>query len=201
MWFVAEFLLGFVVLATLAGFHVGPHSHLAAGIGGVLAAIWLLIMAATGQAAPLLWILLGADVALSAGVGTMAWKGIETSRLSAAPLSTTRILGAEGLAETDLNPEGIVKVRSESWSATSLNGLIKKGTRVQVIESSGVRLGVWGETDPPTQFSIEPADVAMGASEVPANTASSEGEPSADDEASNVKLPGRVPNDPMTGAS
>jgi membrane-bound ClpP family serine protease len=145
MWLVAEFLLGFVVLATLAGFHVGPHSHLAAGVMGVIAAIWLLIMAATGQAAPLLWIVLGADVAVSGAVGTMALHGIQTSRLSTHALPGGRIVGAEGIAETDLSPEGIVKVRSESWSATSLNGLIPKGTKVQVIESSGVRLGVWGE--------------------------------------------------------
>lgn len=148
MWLVAEFLLGFVVLATLAGFHVGPHSHFAAGVAGVLAAIWLLIMAASGQAAPLLWIVFGADLAVSAGVGTMALKGIQTSHIAPNALPGARIIGSEGVAETELNPDGVVKVHSETWSATSLNGTIAKGTKVQVIESSGVHLGVWGETDP-----------------------------------------------------
>ena len=158
MWLVAEFLLGFVVLATLAGFHVGPHSHFAAGVAGVLAAIWLLIMAATGQAAPLLWIVLGADVVVSAGVGTMALKGIQTSQLAPIAPSGSKIIGAEGTAETELNPDGIVKVNSESWSATALNGPIAKGTKVQVIESTGVRLGVWGDTEPLGTNAFSPID-------------------------------------------
>ena len=50
MWTVAGLLLGFVVIATLLGFHVGPHSHLVAGALGVVAAAWLLVMAANGYA-------------------------------------------------------------------------------------------------------------------------------------------------------
>ena len=179
MWLVAEFLLGFVVLATLAGFHVGPHSHLAAGIGGVLAAIWLLIMAATGQAEPLLWIVLGADVAVSAGVGTMAWKGLETSKLSASTHPSTRLVGAEGIAASALEPQGIVNIRGESWSATSLNGRVEKGRRVQVIEIDGIHLGVWGEESLPA---APPRDFSSIALEDHAAT-------------------GESPEDPMTGAS
>lgn len=184
MWLVAEFLLGFVVLATLAGFHVGPHSHLAAGVGGVLAAIWLLVMAATGQAEPLLWIVLGADVAVSAGVGTMAWKGIETSRLSALSSSSTRIIGSQGVAANNLDPDGIVNVRGESWSATSLNGWIEKGRHVQVIEVEGIHLGVWGEESLPGATTKEFPSI-------------SEEVNSEEDSAAT----GVAPQDPTTGAS
>ena len=138
------------MIASILGFHIGPHSHAAAGIAGVVAAIWLLTMAATGQAAPLLWVALGADVALTAGVGTIAWKGLQTKDAPALPLPHDRILGATGVAASDLDPDGIVRARSETWSATSLNGKITKGTAVQIIEVTGIHLGVWGE-DPTTQ--------------------------------------------------
>ncbi|HLJ09115.1 MAG TPA: NfeD family protein, partial [Acidimicrobiia bacterium] len=55
------------------------------------------------------------------------------------------VVGSEGVAVTDLHPDGIVRVRGENWSATSLNGSVEAGQRIQVIESSGVRLGVWSE--------------------------------------------------------
>ncbi|HEY5272788.1 MAG TPA: NfeD family protein [Acidimicrobiales bacterium] len=145
MWFVADFLLAFVVIASVLGFHIGPHSHAAAGIAGVVAAIWLLTMAATGQAAPLLWVALGADVALTAGVGTIAWRGLQTKHIPALPLAHERLIGATGIAVSDLDPDGIVRVRAEAWSASSLNGRIEKGATVQVIEVTGIRLGVWGE--------------------------------------------------------
>jgi membrane-bound ClpP family serine protease len=145
MWFVADFLLAFVVIASILGFHVGPHSHAAAGIAGVVAAIWLLTMAATGFAAPLLWVALGADVALTAGVGAIAWRGLQTKNIPALPLAHDRLIGATGVAASDLDPDGIVRVRAEAWSATSLNGKIAKGQTVQVIEVTGIHLGVWGE--------------------------------------------------------
>ena len=98
MWFVADFLLAFVVIAAVLGFHVGPHSHAVAGIAGVVAAIWLLTMAATGFAAPLLWVALGADVALTAGVGAVAWRGLQTRNIPALPLPHDRLIGATGVA-------------------------------------------------------------------------------------------------------
>ena len=50
-----------------------------------------------------------------------------------------------GVAVTDLKPEGIVRVRGETWSATSLNGEQPAGTLIQVISVRGIRLEVWGE--------------------------------------------------------
>jgi membrane-bound ClpP family serine protease len=104
-------------------------------------------MAATGQAEPLLWVALGADVVVTAGIGTIGWKGLQALDTPALPLAHDRLLGAAGVAASDLEPDGVVRVRSETWSATSLNGPITKGTPVQVIEVTGIRLGVWGEND------------------------------------------------------
>ena len=57
MWVIAGVLLGIVVLASLIGFHVGPHAHVAAGIFGVLAAAWLVVMAVDGRSALGAWCL------------------------------------------------------------------------------------------------------------------------------------------------
>ncbi len=158
MWIVAGVLLGLVVLVTLIGFHSGPHAHIAAGAIGLLAAAWLVLIAAEGHSMPMTWALLAADVVVSVGVGIMAWKGF--SALARAkgqhPLS---IEGAEGTALSDLAPDGVVQVRGEHWSATSVSGPIKAGTKVHVAHMAGVRLEVWGEPPevvaPPELFSLE----------------------------------------------
>ncbi len=144
MWAIAGVLLGIVLLASLIGFHTGPHSHAAAGAIGIVAAIWLLIMAFVGQSAPVLWVLFGADLAVSAGVGVAAWKGLQA--LHQAPtIQPTRIEGESGVAETALSPDGLVRVHGETWSATSMSGNLPAGAHVQVLRAGGVRLEVWGE--------------------------------------------------------
>jgi len=143
MWFVAGVLLGLLVLASLVGFHTGPHAHFAAGVIGVCAAAWLVFMAVDGRSAPVLWALLSADLVISAGVGIMAWNGL--SGRATAMHHATSLEGAEGVAVSDLTPEGIVRVRGEQWSAVSVNGNVRKGRRVQVLRTEGVHLEVWGE--------------------------------------------------------
>ena len=143
MWVVAGILLGSVLLTALLGFHSGPHTHAAAGVVGVVAAAWLLFMAADGRAEPPLWTLLGADLAVSGGVGVLAWFGLSGRAGKARrPLS---VEGAEGVVVTDLTPEGVVRVRGEQWSAVSVNGSALAGTRVQVLRTTGVHLEVWSE--------------------------------------------------------
>lgn len=143
MWIVAGVLLGAVVLASVAGFHVGPHAHVAAAIAGMLAAGWLVLMAAIGYGEPVLWLLLGADVVVASGIGVMSWVSLTRTR-PVAPRST-RLEGEEGVAVSDLTPGGIVRVRGEQWSADSVNGTVAAGSRVQVLRAAGVRLEVWGE--------------------------------------------------------
>jgi len=143
MWIIAGILLGLVVLAALVGFHSGPHAHVAAGAIGVLAAAWLVVMAVEGRSDPALWALLSADVVVSGGVGIMAWKGFQTQKaLAGRPRGSVE--GSEGVALTDLTPEGIVRIRGEQWSAVSVNGTVRAGQVVHVLRS-GVKLEVWGE--------------------------------------------------------
>jgi len=53
------------------------------------------------------------------------------------------IVAEEGVAKTNLSPEGRVKVHGEIWSATALSGeTIKKGDAVVVVKSAGLKLVV-----------------------------------------------------------
>lgn len=145
MWVVAGILLGVVVLATLVGLHTGPHTHVAAGAVGLVAAGWLAFMAVDLAARPLVLSLLAADVVVSGGVGFAATRAFSAQRRQPAGGSLHALEGSMGVAVGALAPAGIVRVRGENWSATSLNGPIPKGSAVQVIAVEGVRLSVWGE--------------------------------------------------------
>ena len=46
---------------------------------------------------------------------------------------------------SDLVPGGIIRIRGEEWSAISVNGTARRGSPVQVLRASGVRLEVWSE--------------------------------------------------------
>ena len=143
MWAVAGVLIGCMLIALLAGFHIGPHSHVAAAGFGLVAAVWLIIMAFSRVSVPGVWVIFASDVVLSAGVAVLAWKGLR-SRHAPSGLEPNRVEGAIGVAETPLDPDGLVKIRGETWSATSVNGNVPAGAYVQVIHE-GVRLEVWGE--------------------------------------------------------
>ncbi|MBO0692115.1 MAG: hypothetical protein J2P58_04375 [Acidimicrobiaceae bacterium] len=143
MWVVAGILVGMVLATLVVGFHTGPHAHAVAGGFGALLAGWLILMAAEGMAAPALWALLSADVAVSGGAGVMAWQGLGRARH--VPSMLRSLVGSEGVAVSDLDPEGIARVGGEQWSVVSLNGPARAGTRVQVLRAEGVRLEVWGE--------------------------------------------------------
>jgi membrane-bound ClpP family serine protease len=149
MWVVVGVLLGVVLLSSLLGFHVGPHAHVfAAGLGAAVAVV-LFLLAATGHSSATLWTLFGADLAVSAGVGTIGWKGLTTARVRPFGHGSEGLVGVDGVAVTVLAPDGIVRIRGENWSSTSLNGTVRAGRPVQVVKASGVRLSVW--SDEPTE--------------------------------------------------
>src|ERR1039458_1357094 len=175
MWVIAGVLLGLVVLASLIGFHVGPHAHVAAGIFGVLAAAWLVVMAVDGRSAPVLWALLSADLVVSAGIGTLAWKGLTTRGINVAGRHLVSPDGAEGVAIGDLDPEGIVRVHGENWSAVAVNGPVRAGTPVQVVRVAGVRLEVWGDETAAARGGNE-LDVAIPTDGVPSSSAEANNE-------------------------
>jgi len=179
MWVIAGVMLGIVVLASLIGFHVGPHAHVAAGIFGVLAAAWLVVMALDGRSAPVLWALLSADLVVSAGIGTLAWKGLTTRGINVAGRHLVSPDGAEGIAVGDLHPEGIVRVNGENWSAVAVNGPVRAGTPVQVVRVAGVRLEVWADQ------MMAPGGEAELEAAIPPDGLPAEGAPSSSAEVNN----------------
>ncbi len=178
---IAWVLLGLVVLACLIGFHVGPHAHLAAGIIGAVAAIWLIFMAVDGFTAPVLWALLSADVVVSAGIGTLAWKGLTTRGSYVADRRLVTPVGAEGVAVGVLGPEGIVRVNGENWSAVAVNGTVPAGSPVQVLRIEGVKLEVWGDeavgssTRGELNIALPEDDIGAGSGPSPSGESTSEG--------------------------
>jgi membrane-bound serine protease (ClpP class) len=57
-------------------------------------------------------------------------------------MGSQTLIGAVGVATTDLAPSGTVQVKSELWTAESQNGTIVKGTTIQVMQVEGLRLRV-----------------------------------------------------------
>jgi membrane-bound serine protease (ClpP class) len=52
------------------------------------------------------------------------------------------IVGEIGEVNQDLRPDGAVKVHGEIWNATSLDGLLRRGTKVKVEEIENLKLKV-----------------------------------------------------------
>jgi membrane-bound ClpP family serine protease len=147
MWVIAGVLIGLVILASLVSLHSGPHAHVAAAVVGIATAAWFVLMAADGHSAPILWALLCADLVVSAGVAIMAWSGLRHAAAvaGAGVHHLSSIESAEGVAVSDLSDEGIVRIHGEEWTAVSVNGTVRAGSRVQVLRAAGVHLEVWGE--------------------------------------------------------
>jgi membrane-bound serine protease (ClpP class) len=53
-----------------------------------------------------------------------------------------RLVGAQGVAKTDLAPHGVVLINGEDWDAEAEIGPVDRGDRVQVFEVRGLTLRV-----------------------------------------------------------
>lgn len=171
MWIIAGILLGIVVLAAILGFHVGPHSHAIAGAAGVLAAIWLIVMALEGRSSSVLWAIFTADLLISGSLGFLAWRALLARRAPVQPAIAganhgRALLGEQGVAVSDLAPEGVVRVRGEQWTAVAAEGNVRAGEKVRVLSVDGMRLEVLAEdaslaaadTDVKSLFSLDEAN-------------------------------------------
>ena len=142
MWIAAGVVLGLSILAALLGTKAATSPHLLAAAVGLGAIGWLIVSLAGGDISAGFWELFAADLAIS---GTVVGFGLRSaSRRSRGPKSALSLPdGAMGIAVSNLDPDGIVRIDGEDWSAVSLNGTIQPGTEVHVINARGVRLEVW----------------------------------------------------------
>ncbi len=53
-----------------------------------------------------------------------------------------QLVGKEGIVVRDLEPEGIVQVASEEWSAQTVRGSARRGQRIRVVAMEGLKLQV-----------------------------------------------------------
>jgi membrane-bound serine protease (ClpP class) len=137
-------LAGVVLLVTGVAFLMieahKPGIHLAgiAGVVGLLLGGSLLYDAGSlvRVSRPFLGIVVAIDAAFMLVVMRAGW------RVRRMPPPDTSVVGAEGVVTSDLDPVGTVLVRSEHWTAESVEGKIPAGTKVHVVEHEGLRLKV-----------------------------------------------------------
>ncbi len=113
-------------------------------LGGIIAFLlgsWMLFPATRLPHLRLPWRTIGLATGITAsffvfivGAGIRALKRKVTSGIEG-------LIGSEGVAKTDLKPEGIVHVKGEEWQAKAQRPL-KKGARVKVVRLEGLTVHV-----------------------------------------------------------
>ncbi len=135
-------LIGFAVLLFIADIKVPSHGVLTAG---GLASFVLGSLLLTERQAPFLRISLTLILTMALlTAGFFAFAVGAGIRAQARKVQTGRegLVGAVGVARSDLAPTGTVFVLGELWSAESEDGVIPAGERVRVVRVDGLRLGV-----------------------------------------------------------
>jgi membrane-bound serine protease (ClpP class) len=134
------------------GLKTTPHGGLALGgiVCLVIGSLWLYRRSAGGApnptdvtvALPVVAAVAVAGVALALGLMRLA---ASVRRLPPA-LSLEQLRGARGTARTALNPEGVVHVRGQLWSARVRGGQLEAGESIRVIGREGLVLDVESTT-------------------------------------------------------
>jgi len=135
-------LIAFAMLLFIADVKVPGHGVLT--VGGVIAFVFGAILL-TERQAPVLQIslrLILTVAVLLAGFFLFAVSaGIRAQK--AAPRSGSEsLIGAVGVARSRLDPEGMVHVQGEMWTATAVGGPIDDGQPVRVVAVEGLRVRV-----------------------------------------------------------
>jgi membrane-bound ClpP family serine protease len=96
-------------------------------------------------------LLVGVVIAKAAFILLVVRKVLEARRMP--PPIPPSVVGMEGVAKTDIDPRGMVNVRSEEWTATSDGKKIEAGEKVRVVAQEGLKLRVdhVETTAPPTE--------------------------------------------------
>ncbi len=141
-------LIAFAMLLFIADIKVPGHGVLT--VGGVIAFIFGAILL-TERQAPVLQISLRLIIAVATLLAAFflfaVGAGLRAQR--AAPRSGgERLMGAVGIARSRLDPEGMVHVQGEMWTAVAVDGPINDGQTVRVVALDGLRLRVKPEAGP-----------------------------------------------------
>jgi membrane-bound serine protease (ClpP class) len=140
-------LIGLAVLMFIADIKVPGHGVLT--VGGVLAFVFGAILLTQRQIPVLqisLRLILGVAAAIAAFFVFAVGATVRAQRLPAQG-GGRDLIGAVGIARSDLAPDGQVHVRGEMWTAIAEPGPIASGQRVRVVGVDGLRIRV--TADPP----------------------------------------------------
>jgi membrane-bound serine protease (ClpP class) len=85
-------------------------------------------------------LLLGTAIGMALFVLIVLGKVVRARRLP--PVVPTTLVGTQGLARTDLDPVGTVRVGTEDWTAKAMRQPIKAGAPVRVVDEEGLTLHV-----------------------------------------------------------
>ena len=144
-------LLGVALLVASAGFFLLELKHPGLGAFTVAGAATLVLGGLTlfnpsvpnARVSP--WLIATVTVVLVGFFATVVTAALSARRIPrAAP--ATRVLGATGTVVRALDPEGIVRVGGEDWTAWSETGMVPTGAPVRVVAIDGLRLQV-GEVE------------------------------------------------------
>jgi membrane-bound serine protease (ClpP class) len=141
-------LIGFSLILFIADIKVPSHGVLTAG-GIASFVIGSLLL--TERQAPFLRISLTLIVTMAALTAAFFAFAVGAGlRAQRRKVTTGRegLVGAVGVARSQLNPEGTVFVQGEIWTAESVDGVIPAGSRVRVTQVEGLRLRVKKEEAP-----------------------------------------------------
>jgi len=84
-------------------------------------------------------------VVVSAGIATLAWKGLTTRSDYVAGRQLVSLDGAEGFASGRSGPGWDCPGERRELVGSICNGPVRAGAPVQVVGVKGVRLEVWGD--------------------------------------------------------
>jgi membrane-bound serine protease (ClpP class) len=135
-------LIGFSLILFIADIKVPSHGVLTAG---GIAAFVLGSLLLTERQAPFLRIsltLILTTAALTAGFFAFAVGAGLRAQMRKVQTGREGLVGAVGVARSELAPEGTVFVQGELWTAESTDGPIPAGGRVRVTRVDGLRLRV-----------------------------------------------------------
>jgi membrane-bound ClpP family serine protease len=135
-------LVVLVALTWLLCAHAGGHAWFVPLPALILAVLWAVTV--SGRQSGAAW-WLAAMSAAAAALGVMVGSTALRQQLRGSWLATPTLAGTSGTAVTALNPVGVVRVASETWTANSLSGSLPAGAPVHVVRVDGVRLDVWSE--------------------------------------------------------
>jgi membrane-bound serine protease (ClpP class) len=133
-----------ILLLASAGFFLLELKHPGIGlptVGGAISLVLgglLLFNPSVPGARVSLWLIATVAAGLVLFFGVVVKAALRARRLPAAA-GLESLAGEEGVALSDLDPGGRVRVRHEEWSAVSAGGRIAAGAPVRVVRVEGLR--------------------------------------------------------------